>query len=143
VSLLRDPELEALLDRLHARSAAQGGELARFFTERAKEGSLDWNAFDARTDRFLSDKLVALDREEAEAARAHFEEAGLSGLIDLREGDLRETPRLRPGAIVVPDNTVQFRDAYRGYFEFVNDPANRFSTQTLPFEGGFELSVRV
>ncbi|HEY8156459.1 MAG TPA: class I SAM-dependent methyltransferase [Myxococcota bacterium] len=227
MGLLRDPELEALLDRLHARSEAQGGALTNYFVERAKEGTLDWNRFDARTDRFLSDKLVALERdkagfchqlcralrarrvveagtsfgvstlylaaavranvredggtgivigteleaEKAKAARAHFEEAGLASFIDLREGDLRDTlrevgepvdfmlidiwtpmarpalervaPHLRPGAIVVADNTLQFRDAYRDYFDFVNDPANRLSTQTLPFEGGFELSVRV
>jgi len=226
MGLLRDPELEALLDRLHARSAAQGGALVSFFSDRAREGSLDWNRFDERTDRFLSDKLVALDRDKAEfcyqlcralrarrvveagtsfgvstlylaaavrdnsredggtgivigtelepekakAARAHFEEAGLAAFIELREGDLRESlrelggpvdfmlidiwtplarpalervaPHLRPGAIVVADNTVQFRDAYRDYFAFVNDPANRLRTLTLPFEGGFELSVR-
>ncbi len=196
------------------------------FTSRAKAGDLDWNAFDERTDRFLRDKLVALDREKAElcyqlcralratrvveagtsfgvstlylaaavrdntkqgesgivigteyepakarAARANFAEAGLSELIDLREGDLQETlkeidgpvdfmlidiwtpmarpalelvaPHLRPGAIVLCDNTTQFRDAYRDYFEFVNDPANCLRTTTLPFEGGFELTVRV
>jgi predicted O-methyltransferase YrrM len=226
MGLLRDPELEALLDRLHTRNAAQGGALTSYFTDRARDGSLDWNKFDERTDRFLSDKLVALDRDKAEfcyqlcralrarrvveagtsfgvstlylaaavrdnlregggtgivigtelepekakAARAHFEEAGLAALIELREGDLRESlrevggpvdfmlidiwtplarpalervaPHLRSGAIVVADNTVQFRDAYRDYFEFVNDPANRLRTLTLPFEGGFELSVR-
>ena len=226
MGLLRDPELEALLDRLHARSAAQGGALTSFFTDRAREGSLDWNKVDERTDRFLSDKLVALDRDKAEfcyqlcralrarrvveagtsfgvstlylaaavrdnlredggtgivigtelepekakAARAHFEEAGLAAFIELREGDLRESlrelggpvdfmlidiwtplarpalervaPHLRPGAIVVADNTVQFRDAYRDYFDFVSDPASRLRTLTLPFEGGFELSVR-
>jgi predicted O-methyltransferase YrrM len=54
----------------------------------------------------------------------------------------RVAPRLRPGAIVVADNTVQFRDAYRDYFDFVNDPANRLRSLTLPFEGGFELTVR-
>src|SRR6201991_649131 len=31
--------------------------------------------------------------EKASAARAHFEQAGLSGFIELREGDLRETLR--------------------------------------------------
>jgi predicted O-methyltransferase YrrM len=108
--------------------------------------------------------------EKAAAARAHFVQAGLGQFIDLREGDLRETlkqidgpvdfmlvdiwiamarsalelvvPRLRPGAIVVCDNTAQHRDAYAAYFAFLNDPANRFRTMTLPFGGGFELSVR-
>jgi predicted O-methyltransferase YrrM len=108
--------------------------------------------------------------EKARAARAHFEQANLSRFIDLREGDLRETlkqidgpvdfmlvdiwiamarpalelvtPRLRPGAIVVCDNTEQHRSTYADYFAFLEDPANGFRTMTLPFDGGLELSVR-
>jgi len=108
--------------------------------------------------------------EKARAARAHFEEAGLTRFIDLREGDLRETlrqidgpvdvmlvdiwipmarpalelvaPHLRPGAIVVCDNTEQHRAAYADYFAFINDPAQQFRTMTLPFGGGLEMSVR-
>jgi predicted O-methyltransferase YrrM len=221
-----DPPLGPLLDRLHAQSDAQGEVLAAFFSARAREGSGDWREFDEGTERFLSDKLVALDRNKAlfcyqlcralrarrvveagtsfgvstlylaaavrdnvredggsgvvigtehepgkaKLARAHFAEAGLSDFIDLREGDLRQTlehvggpvdfmlldiwtpmarpalervvPSLRPGAIVIADNTATFRSEYRDYFDFVNDPANRLSTQTLPFEGGLELSVR-
>ena len=108
--------------------------------------------------------------KKAEAARANFKEAGLSEFIELREGDLRETltdvggpvdfmlvdiwevalpalervsSSLRPGAIVVCDNTTSHAAAYRDYFEFVNDPRNSFRTMTVPFEGGFELTVRV
>jgi predicted O-methyltransferase YrrM len=107
---------------------------------------------------------------KAQVARAHFEEAGLGAFVELREGDLRETlvevggpvdfllvdlwevalpalelvaPSLRPGAIVVADNTAAHADAYREYFAFVNDPKNRLRTMTLPFEGGLELTVRV
>jgi hypothetical protein len=82
--------------------------------------------------------------EKTRAARAHFEEPRLTRFIDLREGDLRETlrqidepvdfmlvdiwipmarpalelvaPHLRPGAIVVCDNTEQHRVAYAGLF---------------------------
>jgi predicted O-methyltransferase YrrM len=107
---------------------------------------------------------------KAKAARAHFEEAGLSCFIDLREGDLRETlkqidgpvdfmlvdiwiamarpalelvaPHLRSGAIVVCDNTEQYRSDYADYFAFIDDQANRFRTMTLPFGGGLEMSVR-
>jgi predicted O-methyltransferase YrrM len=107
---------------------------------------------------------------KARAARAHFAEAGLSELIELREGDLRETlaeiegpvdfalidiwtplarpaleriaPQLRLGALVVADNTVQFREAYRDYFDFVNDPGNGLRTLTLPFAGGLELTLK-
>ena len=106
---------------------------------------------------------------KARAARLNFARAGLSQWIDLREGDLREalkqidgpvdfvlvdiwiamarpaleivTPHLRPGAIVVCDNTERHRTAYAGYFAFINDPANGFRTMTLPYGGGLELSV--
>jgi predicted O-methyltransferase YrrM len=107
---------------------------------------------------------------KAAAARANFDAAGLAQFIDLREGDLRETlkalegpidfvlmdiwtemarpaieliaPHLRPGAVVCADNTGRVREPYRAYFAFVNDPANGFRTLTLPFEGGFELTVK-
>jgi predicted O-methyltransferase YrrM len=105
---------------------------------------------------------------KAAAARAHFEQAGLSQFIDLREGDLRQTlkeidgpvdfmlmdiwitmarpalelvtPHLRPGAIVIADNTGQYRAEYADYFAFLE--AQGFRTMTLPFDGGLEMSVR-
>ena len=111
-----------------------------------------------------------IEPKKVEIARANFEKAGLSEFIDLRAGDLRETLKdiggsvdfmlvdiwevalpalklvsssLRPGAIVVCDNTTVDAAEYGDYFEYVNDPKNRFRTMTVPFEGGFELSVRV
>ncbi len=108
--------------------------------------------------------------KKVELARANFKEAGLDEFIDLREGDLRQmlqdvggpvdfilvdiwevalpalecvSPSLRPGAIVACDNTTVDIAEYHDYFEFVNDPRNRFRTMTVPFQGGFELSVRV
>jgi predicted O-methyltransferase YrrM len=103
-------------------------------------------------------------------AKMHFEQAGLSQYIELRQGDLRDTlrelegpidfllvdiwikmarpalelvaPRLRAGAIVVCDNTERYRSEYSDYFDFIDDPANGFRTMTLPFDGGLELSVR-
>src|SRR6266436_3528353 len=84
---------------------------------------------------------------KAAAARAHFEQAGLGRFVDLREGDLRQTlkeidgpvdfmlmdiwitmarpalelvtPHLRPGAIVMTDNTEQYRSEYADYFAFL------------------------
>jgi predicted O-methyltransferase YrrM len=217
--------IDELLDRLYAQHAGQNAEMAAYYTARAQEGPLSWKGFDEQTNRFLQDKLVALDRDKAEfcyqicrslgarrvveagtsfgvstlflaaavrdnagrdggavvigteyepekakAARANFAKAGLSEFIELREGDLRETlvnlsgpidfmlvdiwtpmacpalalvaPLLRDGAVVICDNTTQFREAYSDYFEFVNDPANRLRTMTLPFEGGLEFTVR-
>ena len=51
-------------------------------------------------------------------------------------------PALREGAVVICDNTTQFRDAYDEYFDFVHDPRNGLRTMTLPFEGGLEFTVR-
>jgi predicted O-methyltransferase YrrM len=218
MSVLHDPELERLLDGLHARSDGQVAALRRYETERTKQTPL------GEVKAFLSDKLVALDRNKAQfcyqlcratnarriveigtsfgvstlylaaavrdnacagggngvvigteyepdkasAARVHFAEAGLSGFIDLREGDLRETlkeiegpvdfmlvdiwigmtrpalelvtPHLRPGAIVVCDNTQRYRNDYADYFAFLEQSG--FRTMTLPFDGGLEMSVR-
>ncbi len=223
-SLLNDPKLEALLERLHIQSDAEVGETDAYFERREQEGSLDYDNFcDDDMHRFLSDKMVALDRDKAEfcyqlcrslratrvveagtsfgistlylaaavrdnqvddglvigtehepakveIALENFRAAGLSEFIDLREGDLRQTlqdvggpvdfmlvdiwdvalPALelvsssvRPGAIVACDNTTVDREEYRDYFKFVNNPSNRFRTMTVPFQGGFELTVRV
>jgi len=223
-SVLNDPKLEALLDRLHALSDAQIAEVDARFELREQIVPIDHEDFyDDDMRRFLSDKMVALDRDKAEfcyllcrslrakrvveagtsfgvstlylaaavrdnqveggvvigtehepkkveAARANFKQAGLSEIIDLREGDLRETlkdldgpvdfmlidvwevalpalelvsPLLRPGAVVICDNTAVDAAEYRDYFEFIRDPRNRFRTMTLPFEGGLELTVRI
>ena len=108
--------------------------------------------------------------DKVRAARVHFAQAGLSDFIDLREGDLRETlkhiegpvdlvlmdvwiamarpalelvaPHLKPGAIVICDNTQEHRSDYSDYFAFLQDPTNGFRTMTLPFGGGLEFSVR-
>ena len=51
-------------------------------------------------------------------------------------------PRLRPGAILCADNTAG-GGSYGPMFEFINNPANGLRTMTLPFKGGFELTVKV
>jgi len=218
---LFEPKLQALIDRLQAKSVAQEAETGAWFAERGKRGELSWDGFDDKSHRYMADKLVALEPDKAEfchlvcrslgarrivecgtsygvstlylaaavrangggtviateyepakaaAARATFAEAGLAEFIDLREGDLRETlkviegpvdfvlmdiwtemarpalelihPHLRPGAVVVADNTERVRQPYRHFFEFVNDPANGLSTMTLPFAGGLEFTVK-
>jgi predicted O-methyltransferase YrrM len=117
--------------------------------------------------------VIGTEYEPAKAARARetFAAAGVAELVDLREGDLRETlkaiegpidfvlmdiwtemarpalelvhPHLRPGAVIIADNTTQFRHAYRFFFEFVANPKNGLKTMTLPFEGGLEMVVKV
>ena len=116
--------------------------------------------------------VIATEYEPAKAgiARANFEEAGLARWIELREGDLRETlvdcggpvdfllvdiwhvaldalelvtPALRPDAAIITDNTISAAKGYQPYFEFLNDPANKLRTMTLPFAGRLEFTVRV
>lgn len=115
-------------------------------------------------------RVIATEYEakKAAAARENFALSGLDHIIELREGDLRETlrvleppvdfvlmdiwtemvrpamelitPHLRPGAAVVCDNTAQFAHAYRDYYAFIERAG--FDTRTLPFRGGLELSVK-
>lgn len=112
-----------------------------------------------------------IEPSKVAAARANFAEAGLSEFIDLREGDARETlkaiggsvdfllldswiplalpilklvaPQLRPGAIVLCDNTSRFPKEYAEYLTFVRNPRNGFRSTVLPYGGGFELSVKL
>ena len=223
-SSLNDPKLEELLERLHKESALQEEETNAYFELREQKIAIDNEDFyDEDLKRFLSDKIVALDRDKAlfcyllcrslratriveagtsygvstlylaaavrdnqvdngvvigteheprkaEIARGNFKKAGLNDYIDLREGDLRQTlqdvggpvdfmlvdiwevampalelvaPNLRPGAIVACDNTAVDAAEYKDYFSFLNNPINRFQTMTVPFEGGFELSVKI
>ena len=210
-SPLNDPQLEALLDRLHAQSDVQINETDTYFERRDKENSIDQeNYYDldrnkaefcyllcrslragrvveagtsfgvstlylaaaVRDNQIENGVVIGTEFEpnKIDIARANFEQAGLSGFIELREGDLRETlqdihgpvdfmlvdiwevaqpalelvsPHLRPGANVACDNTMVHANEYRDYFEFVNDPRNRFRTMTVPFTGGFELTVRL
>jgi len=224
ISLLNDPKLEGLLDCLHAQSDLQVDETNSGFERREQEISIDHeNYYDDAMQLFLSDKMVALDKDKAQfcyllcrslnakrvveagtsfgvstlylaaavrdnqnanglvigteiepgkvkIARENFRKAGLNNYIDLREGDLRQTlqdlgepvdfmlidiwevaqpalelvsPHLRPGAIVACDNTAVDIAEYGEYFEYLNDPRNRFRTMTVPFKGGFEISVRI
>jgi predicted O-methyltransferase YrrM len=108
---------------------------------------------------------------KASAARNHFTEAGLSGYIDLREGDIRRTlqdiegpvdfllldiwtpmarpalelvaPKMRTGAVVITDNTGEWREEYGDLFAYLEKTAHGFTTMTLPFDGGLEMSVKV
>lgn len=63
--MLNDPALEALLEGLHARSRAEEPALADYFRGRLMDGTLKSLDFDAPAERFMGDKLVALDPDKA------------------------------------------------------------------------------
>lgn len=103
------------------------------------------------------------------AARRNLAAAGLADLVEIRQGDLRETlkdvagpidfvlmdvwvpmarpaldlliPKLRPGAAVICDNVTSFRREYRDYLHLVRSPRFGFESTTLPLKGGLEMSV--
>ena len=103
-------------------------------------------------------------------ARQNFDIATLSDSIDTRTGDIRDTlrdidepidfllldiwapiaadvvqlvgPHMRPGGVIVADNTSVRRNLYDGLFEYLENPANGFTTRTLPFDGGLEIAVK-
>ena len=115
--------------------------------------------------------VIGTEWEPAKVAAAceNLDRAGLANVVDICEGDVRETlrdvgrpidfvlmdiwapmarpvldlliPQLRPGAMVLCDNVERFRFDYRHYLDRVRDPRGDFRSTTLPYDGGFELSV--
>ncbi|EOO00244.1 putative o- protein [Phaeoacremonium minimum UCRPA7] len=117
--------------------------------------------------------VVATEHEPTKAnkAREYWQECGqdVTRVIDLREGDLRETlkenlenvdfllldiwtpmalptlqvvqPKLRHGAVIIADNTISSAGSYGDFFAYIRDPKNGFINVTLPFKGGLEMSV--
>lgn len=110
-----------------------------------------------------------LEASKVAAARENLRRAGLADVVDIREGDVRETlrdvggevdfvlmdiwaplarpaldlliPQLHRGALVACDNVVRYRRDYCDYLERVRDPQGGFLSTTLSCDGGFELSL--
>lgn len=111
-----------------------------------------------------------IEPSKMKVAQQHFVEAGLAEHIETRVGDIRETlleidgavdcllldiwapiaadvvalvgPHIRVGGIILADNTTVRRSLYTGLFDYLENPANGFTTRTLPFDGGLELAVK-
>lgn len=116
--------------------------------------------------------VIGTEHEPAKvaAARENLAAAGLAELVDIREGDLRETlvdvfapidfmlvdiwipmalpalrlvePAMRSGALVVCDNVVGGAKEYHDYLAYVRDPAGLFTSVTIPGQGGLEISMK-
>jgi predicted O-methyltransferase YrrM len=117
-------------------------------------------------------KVVACDMnvERLAAARANFAEAGLADVIEILEGDARETlrgrsepvdlllivtdksyyetffdivyPRLVKGGLVVADNIVSHQEALEDYISYVENHPNLESAK-VPIGRGLEISVKL
>jgi predicted O-methyltransferase YrrM len=112
-----------------------------------------------------------LEPSKVAAARANLADAGLADLVDVRQGDARETlrdvggpvdlvlldgwkelylpllqmlaPQLRPGALVLADNLFTFWSALAPYRAWLRDPANGFRALTLAIGDGMECAVKL
>lgn len=49
--------------------------------------------------------------------------------------------KLRPGAVIIADNTVMVKDLYQEFFEYVDQEGGPFKRVTLPFKGGLDMIV--
>ena len=104
-------------------------------------------------------ELIGTELEPAKAVRArdNLSAAGLADLVEIREGDARETlrtipgdvdvlrliePHLKPGALIVAENAFTQAD---GYLAYVRDPANGYRSLSVPLDAGRgnELTIRV
>ncbi|KAH8586952.1 S-adenosyl-L-methionine-dependent methyltransferase [Bisporella sp. PMI_857] len=111
--------------------------------------------------------------EKAAKAKAYWKECGeeVEKVIEFRVGDLLDTlksdlpqidlllldiwtplalptlrivqERLRPGAVVLVDNTISGATGYRDLLEYLNAPDSGFQNMTVPFTNGFEMSVYI
>jgi predicted O-methyltransferase YrrM len=108
--------------------------------------------------------------EKVATAQRNVSEAGLADLVDIRQGDARETLRnlggpvdfalidgwpasaglslaLQVTEIIAPQlrigGMVVNDNAEEDYLAYVRDPANGFISMTLPLKGGTEVSLRV
>ncbi|EFX04259.1 O-methyltransferase [Grosmannia clavigera kw1407] len=118
-------------------------------------------------------RVIGTEHEPTKAARAreHWRQCGdtVADVIELREGDLRETlrtdldkadmllldiwtpmalptlkivqPKLRYGAVVITDNTISSAAKYKEYLDYIRATDSGFSNMTVPFKGGLEISV--
>jgi predicted O-methyltransferase YrrM len=117
-------------------------------------------------------RVVTCDRnmERLAAARQNFADAGLSDVIEILEGDARETlrgrsepvdllfidsekgyyesffdvvyPRLVQGGLVIADNALSHRDELEDYLSYVENHPNLESV-LVPIGRGLEISVKL
>lgn len=121
---------------------------------------------DSGRGRLITTELCA---EKAQRAAAHFQQSGLSALIELRHGDAFETlknvgpidmlmldgwkplylpllkqlePMLTPACLIVADDVVRFGGEVAPYLDFVRDQTNGYVSSLIPLGDGVELSIR-
>ena len=48
-------------------------------------------------------------------------------------------PKLRPGAVIIADNTTASTEGYKPFFDYIRARESKYRTLTLPYSGGLEM----
>jgi len=115
--------------------------------------------------------LVTTEQTACKASRAaqHLAQAGLSDLVEIRQGDAFQTlsgidgvdlllldgwkplylpllrrlePAFSPCCLVIADDVVSMPEKLAPYLAYVRDPANGYVSCEIPLDDGLELSIR-
>jgi predicted O-methyltransferase YrrM len=112
-----------------------------------------------------------LEKSKVTKANQNIAAAGLADLVEIREGDARQTlqnfdepidllfldgwnelyedilhlllPHLRPRSVVVADDLDLFPAELVNYLSYVRDPSHGFISVQLPIDDGLEYSVKL
>jgi predicted O-methyltransferase YrrM len=116
-------------------------------------------------------RLVTTEQSASKASCAaqHLAQAGLSDLVEIRQGDAFQTlsaiagvdlllldgwkplylpllrqlePALSPGCLVIADDVISMSDKLAPYLAYVRDAANGYISCEIPLDDGLELSIR-
>jgi predicted O-methyltransferase YrrM len=116
-------------------------------------------------------RLITTEQSATKAFRAerHLAAAGVSDLVEIRQGDAFQTlagvegidlllldgwkplylpllrqlePALAPGCLVVADDVIGLSAQLGPYLAYVRDAANGYTSSEIPLDDGLELSIR-
>ncbi|MGA3087394.1 MAG: class I SAM-dependent methyltransferase [Terriglobales bacterium] len=116
-------------------------------------------------------RLITTEQSATKASRAatHIEQAGLSDLVEIRQGDAFKTltsvmgidlllldgwkplylpllkqlePALSPGCLIIADDVISLSEKLAPYLAYVRDATNGYVSCQLPLDDGLELSIR-
>jgi predicted O-methyltransferase YrrM len=116
-------------------------------------------------------RLITTEQSATKAHRTaqHLEQAGLSDLVEIRQGDAFQTlrgveridfllldgwkplylpllrqlePVLSPGCLVVADDVIRLAEKLAPYLAYVRNVSNGYVSCEIPLDDGLELSIR-
>jgi predicted O-methyltransferase YrrM len=116
-------------------------------------------------------RLITTEQSASKASRAaqHLRQAGLSDLVEIRQGDAFRTlsgvaaidlllldgwkplylpllrqlePALSPGCLVIADDVIALSEQMAPYLGYVREIANGYISCEIPLDDGLELSIR-